>query len=577
MYSVAMTPKRRAWIAATSALLAAIALSACPSGGPDLGEPHDPASLCEDSFRESIEQLQLSVNRDVDILFVIDNSGSMAEEQARLAASAGPLFERLDALDANYRIAFTTTDNGNPWCPPGQTTPEGGSLVLSSCTERLGDFIFDGGMIDAQDLACNDLCTLDSGALSISPTTTDVDPQAQPRPWFERREGLSNLPAGTDPAAAFACFAPQGINGCGFESQLESLYLALIRAQDSNQDSYGFLRASSVLAVVVLSDEADCSYNKDFAEIFDADGSKAFWSDPEAAFPSSAVCWNAGVACEGDPSAYDSCEPANYDLTGAGASDADAVLHPLPRYAGLLDGLEDEKQQLNPDQQLIVSVIAGVEGGGADWSVSYADAADPEHQLAYGIGPGCVDPNGDPAVPPVRMRALAESCAFGGQPAALHSVCADDYSAALADLGERIAAQMPPACFSKCVADTELSTPQLEPDCVVEQDPPGNDNTERVESCPRDEQGQYLIDPETDDYQLPEGVDVCYAALIDPDGAQTLDPRDDMSAACSDQGYNLEFALVRRDGVPVPGGTSISVECELDDCPELNCPNIGGG
>ena len=63
-------------------------------------------------------QIELSVNKDVDILFVIDNSGSMGEEQGTLAANFASFIEVLERpeVKANYRIGITTTDNGNPWC-----------------------------------------------------------------------------------------------------------------------------------------------------------------------------------------------------------------------------------------------------------------------------------------------------------------------------------------------------------------------------------------------------------------------------------------------------------------------------
>ncbi|HFE44206.1 MAG TPA: VWA domain-containing protein, partial [Nannocystis exedens] len=48
-------------------------------------------------------------NREVDVLFVIDNSGSMAEEQALLAANFKAFVDELDAVDANYRIGIITT------------------------------------------------------------------------------------------------------------------------------------------------------------------------------------------------------------------------------------------------------------------------------------------------------------------------------------------------------------------------------------------------------------------------------------------------------------------------------------
>jgi len=522
--------------------------------------------------------LPLAVNKDVDILFVIDNSGSMGEEQAILAANVGSFIDVLEAdqVEANYRIGITTTDNGNPWCPPGQTTPEGGQLVSSPCTERLGDFVFNNGEVDVRDLACNDICTLDPAELEILPTTTDVDPNPVARPWLERIEGHKNIPDGTSTAAAFACFGPMGINGCGFESPLESMYLALVRAQNIDEASYGFLRQNAILAVVIVTDEADCSYNKDFATIFEADGNKVFWSDPADSFPSSAVCWNAGVECSGDPSSYASCDPVNKDEDGnPGVGDAAAVLHPMSRYIGLLDGLEAEKQEISADNQVVVSLIAGV---GVDGVPHYADVdlSDSEFQHSFGIGPGCTAPNPlDPnspveAVPPVRLRVLTEAFT----PDNMFSICEADYSAALEAVAAQIRDQINPACYSQCAADSDPATEILEPSCVVKEDQPGQDPTE-VPECLRDGQG-YVIDPDTQDYAMPDDqTRVCYAALVDSQGL-SADPRDDMSPECTDANFNLEFKVVRRPGFPAPGGTSMSAVCEVDEFPDLTCPGIGG-
>src|SRR5690606_29867594 len=314
----------------------------------------------------------LTTNKDVDILFVIDNSGSMGEEQAIFAANVGSFINVLEqqGVEANYRIGITTTDNGNTWCPQGMTTPEAGKLVLSSCKTRLGDFLF-GDNVDVQDLACNDICNLEAADLEILPTTTDVDPNPKPRPWLENIEGKKNIPEGTNTAEAFKCFGPQGVNGCGFESQLESMYLALVRTQTANEDSYGFIRPNAILAIVFLTDEVDCSYNKDWSTIFEATGNKVFWSDPTLSYPTSAVCWNAGVECYGDPSSYETCDPVDKDVNGFVTNDpAAAVLHPMSRYFNLLQGFEDDKQSLNADQEIIVALIGGVNSTGEPY---YAD------------------------------------------------------------------------------------------------------------------------------------------------------------------------------------------------------------
>jgi len=188
---------------------------------------------------------RLSVNQEVDILFVIDNSGSMGEEQRNLSANFGNFLSVLETEDvaANYRIGITTTDNNNPWCAGG--SPEGGNLVLSSCRGRLTDFRTEGlvGPLD-QSAACLDFCPEEFANLETIPTTTAQDFEARSRPWLESIDGVTNLPdlPGLTATQALQCFGPQGINGCGFEQHLESMYLSLVRMQTEGQASYGFLR-----------------------------------------------------------------------------------------------------------------------------------------------------------------------------------------------------------------------------------------------------------------------------------------------------------------------------------------------
>ncbi|NVB41524.1 VWA domain-containing protein [Pseudenhygromyxa sp. WMMC2535] len=535
-----------------------------------LSHPLKPVEL--EKEQEDEKQLQLTVNKDVDVLFVIDNSGSMGEEQANLAANFGSFIEVLEAEDveANYRIGVTTSDNGNPWCAAGTTTPEAGKLVLSSCTTRLDEFLF-GDSVDVQDLACNDICNLTADQLEIQPTTTDEDANEIARPWLENIEGKTNIPEGTSTVEAFQCFGPQGVNGCGFESQLESMYLALIRATTQGEESYGFLRSSAILAIVHVTDEADCSYNKNWAEIFEQDGNRVFWSNPDESFPTSAVCWNAGVTCSGDPSGYDSCDATDKDVDGnAVATDQaadNAVLHPMSRYIGFVQGLEETKKELNPDQEVIVATIGGVANDG---SVFYSDvtSTDPDFQTDFGIGPGC-DADGTQAVPPVRLRDFTNAFTQDN----LFSVCNADYSPALEAIAERIRDQIQPACYAQCVKDTDDSTEIMDPECTVEEKSPGVD-TQRIDECLTDANG-YVIDANTNDYSMPsDDVNVCYALLVDDSGL-TADTADDMSQECIDLNYNLEFKIARRQGFPAPGGTAISATCSVSDFQAVDCPNLG--
>ena len=165
----------------------------------------------------------------MDIVFIIDDSGSMGEEQTNLAANF-QVFANLindyrtesdEPLD--YRVAITTTGRtitiiqespqipGLPPLPPITTTAVG----------RNGAFVNTCGM---------------------------------PRQWLERDDA--------DMAGKFSCAAAVGINGPGAEMPLYAMELALVdRIADGTNGT--FLREDALLAVVVLTDENDCSRTDD--------------------------------------------------------------------------------------------------------------------------------------------------------------------------------------------------------------------------------------------------------------------------------------------------------------------------
>ncbi|MCA9656554.1 MAG: VWA domain-containing protein [Myxococcales bacterium] len=516
--------------------------------------------------QEGVDAIALTVNKDVDILFVIDNSGSMGEEQATLAANFESFINVLEApeVEANYRIGVTTTDNGNPWCQG--TGPEAGQLRLTSCLSRPTEFVFEGAQtIDAFDEACAAVCPTEWTNIDVQPSVTTKDPEAKVRPWLENIEGATNLPEGLTTTQAFQCFGPQGINGCGFESHLESMWKALRRSQTETEASYGFIRDNAILSIVHVTDEADCSYNDSLETIFLPEGNRVFWSDPDAPAPSSAVCWNAGVACTGSGT-YDECHSVNLDVDGnevASDPDNNAVLRPLSRYTSFVQEFENNKQRITPDQEVLVAVIGGVN---SDGTITYQDAlTDPEFQSDFGVGPGCSSTAGE-AVPPVRLAEFAREFQVGEQ-RNMFSICESDYSPALQAIAEAIADQVTPACMPTCVADTDPTSKQLDPSCVLVQKAPREDGTFEDTTIPACNEDGSL--PADDD-------NVCFVALVDDGSAEkaTDNPVDDMSDFCVDRGWNLEFTLVRREGFPAPGGTSVEATCQLSQNKAIDCPEL---
>ncbi|MBA3544897.1 MAG: VWA domain-containing protein [Nannocystis sp.] len=512
----------------------------------------------------------IAFNKEVDVLFVIDNSGSMAEEQALLSQNFASFIGVLESAEvaANYRIGITTTDAGNPRCP--NTTPENGTLVLSSCLDRVASNEFKYNNADFG-FTCTDYCAKTDGDLKVRATTTQYDATPAPRKWIERSDGQSNIEGADSNVEAFQCYGPQGVAGCGFESHLESMYKALAKASDvGSPANYGFLREAAVLSIVILTDEADCSYQQAQKDVFI--GNKVFWNSPDDVQPTSALCWRAGVECTGD-SPYSECHAANWGIDNfdpkVGVADADAVLKPVSEYVGFVKTIEAGKQNIDASQRVLVSMIAGVPVGydTRATELTYADSPDPDHQALFGIGPGCVLAGDDPsfaptAMPPVREREFAE--AFADPNAAkrnLYSICQQDYSGALQSIADEIADQIKPACMPYCVRDTDPDSPDtLEPDCQVYQESFADPRT-AVSEC-SEVNGVWTV---------PAGQTVCFAMKTDTAGA-TPSAIDDMSKTCVDNGYNLEFILVRSG--PAPEGVAISATCELSQNKKLDCPKL---
>ncbi len=524
-----------------------------------------------EATQEDMEGIQIEVNKDVDILFVVDNSGSMGEEQANLSENFGRFVSVLEADDvkANYRLGITTTDDSNYWCKgAGVSAAESGQFVLSSCRSRLGDFYFSGDDTNAE-AACTDFCELDD--IEIQPTTTDDDPNPKVRPWLENIEGATNLPEGVTTTQALQCFGPQGINGCGFESHLESMWKSLRLARMSGQNQSGFLRDNAILSIVFVTDEADCSFNRELQNtVFGEEGvgNQVFWSLPDVQqSPTSAVCWSAGVSCDFTLDS-DQCSSVNLDVDGNVTEDDDAAaLYPLSKYTTFVDDIEADKKNRNPGQEVIVSAIAGVpENYPMIQQLSYAEGADATNpdsfQARFGIGQGCSSAVAE-AVPPVRLREFAENFLVGPDDNNLFSVCSTDYGPALGAIAESIRDQLKPACMPACVADTDPVGEGVQPGCTLTQTSNADGSGTQEVNIPEC----------AGDGSVPEGADVCFESLVDQTGLTSTES-DDMQDACIDAGWNLEFRVNRREGVPAPGGAQVSATCQLSPNKAVDCPGL---
>ena len=412
----------------------------------------------------------------VDLLFVIDNSGTMGEEQLNLARNFPLLVQQLEALEtdvgtgADVNIMVTTTDFGNPLCKPfANHPPESGAPVGDACTKRLDRFT---GLGNINPPVYEEACTAVCAAPGIEPVGNDLiihfndegDNVPAVEPVDINNDGVLDSPV----AQALACIGPQGIDGCGYESPLEAMMQALNPYAPWNcgapDDPVAcpnggverpFMREGAVLAVAMITDEADCSV-KDYAIMTDDDYFAELDGQP---LPSSAICWKAGVTCNGPD--------ANGVYVNCYSDDGDDLLQPVKRYTDFLnlyikEGLGKEVVMLgilgvppvtahNPNKP-----HEPIEGGVHDLVYrKWRDAdileedmlagIDADYQQwAFGIGPGCtgVDDQGNvtgQAIPPVRVKEVCESLDYDGHVrCCIESVCDDDFSPALTCLTDVI-------------------------------------------------------------------------------------------------------------------------------------------
>jgi hypothetical protein len=314
--------------------------------------------------------------RKLDLLFVIDNSGSMEEEQVNLAANFSRFMDALEPLSGglpDLHIAVVSSDVGIGYTAGG--------------------------------------CSLygDNGRFQVTPRVQGCEPPAGAfLVDVEGQGGERERNVEGTLGDAFTCIARLGTTGCGLEQHLE----ATMRGLDGrNPENLGFLRADAFLAIVILADEDDCSAFD--TAVFDPDVSTIPELGPFASFR----CTEFGITCDGgeiarEPAEYQSCEPRG-----------DSYLRHSGFYADFLRSLKEDPRAI------LVGVIAGQpEPVAVTIETSGAQAGYPR------LLPSCQSAHGA-ADPAVRLDHFARS--FGAR-GTFTSICQDDLSPAIDAIARKI-------------------------------------------------------------------------------------------------------------------------------------------
>lgn len=253
-------------------MVAALLVSSGGCSAPDVGpsctihregtEPEQLQALQRCSEKVSQDIVDPRLYREVDVLFVIDNSPSMGPKQRALAQALPDFFRRLNNGRNALHIAVVTTDVGT--LPIGAASFPGGASL--GCDTATGDDGLFQRRACVEKLATGDQTSEAAQACRFGLAPSCPDPSFVPEGGFidlyGPRVNVSPQNAGTltsDEIAgrALSCIALVGDRGCRISSPLEAMRRALDGRHTQNQ---GFLRPGSKLVVVFITDKDDYSY-----------------------------------------------------------------------------------------------------------------------------------------------------------------------------------------------------------------------------------------------------------------------------------------------------------------------------
>ncbi|HXI58845.1 MAG TPA: hypothetical protein VNO55_22415, partial [Polyangia bacterium] len=209
-------------------------IKASPDAQPMDGQPIDGQPMSADG--RVTQEFDNQINRNVDILFMVDDSPSMRPLQAKLAANFPAFVNVLSGLPGglpNLHVAVVSSSMGaGPQAPVAQC-PVGGDAGQFQTAPRVAG------------------CT--TGLPASEHFLSSVD-------------GVTNFTG--DMVTAFSCMAQLGDQGCGFEHQFASVLRALEPGPNLPPTNQGFLRPEAYLAIILLTNEDDCSAPPD-SNLFD--------------------------------------------------------------------------------------------------------------------------------------------------------------------------------------------------------------------------------------------------------------------------------------------------------------------
>jgi hypothetical protein len=363
--------------------------------------------------------------RDVDILFMIDNSSSMSKAQANLLTRFPQFIQALTAFPGglpNVHIAVVSSDMGAGTGIPGCDGDGQAGKFQATPKQLIGSA----------------LCT--TGMASDATFISNID-------------GVPNYDGRLEDV--FSCIAALGDSGCGFEQSLLSVTHALGadnldsagRPQPPAENA-GFLRDDAYLVLVLVTNEDDCSAPMGAAsDLFPSAGDGSNAASPFGP-PSGFRCNAFGHLCGSPPmpppiqSPLGSADPGDKStaVTLSDCVPATGVgkLTPVTSFETMLRRLKRD-----PANQILIAAITGIYDTTTPYTVTWrksvsADPTGPWPEVVHSCVSSSDSSFADPAV---RITDLVKRFGPNG---ILQSICDADPSPALQKVAARLGTLMAP-------------------------------------------------------------------------------------------------------------------------------------
>ncbi len=374
------------------------------------------STVIPEQGRVETKDIPITVNRKIDILFVIDDSGSMADKQNNLARNFPNFINVLETIPGglpDVHIGVVSSDVGAK-----ATQDQAPATGISGCN---GDG--DGGDLQTSGV------TLTGGAF-----ISDVRDMTGGR----IRNYSGNL------SDVFTQMAKLGRNGCGFEQHLESMRKAL----GANPANAGFLRPEAYLAVIFIADEDDCSMSRTALL-----GPKSATMGTQQSFR----CTRFGVTCD-QGGATTSAMNQIGSKGQCHPNESSEYLEKVKTYVDFLKGLKPGRE----DMVIVAGIMGTIEPFQVEMrTITPADGPEPAlaHSCSYTGEMGL-----EVADPPIRLKYFLDQ--FPNR-STFTSICQSNLSDGLRQIAELVRSVLPDPCIRGTLMDIDPNTPGPQYECSV--------------------------------------------------------------------------------------------------------------